>query len=121
MIGREESDHERAFVFHWRALAPDAPDYEREFHFHPTRKWRFDFAWPASMIAVEVDGGRWKAGGGKHASAEDYWKLASAAALGWKVLRFNGEMLTSDPAQCVELVLAALAYGKESQLEDKLL
>ena len=31
----------------------------KEFKFHPKRKWRFDYAFPFLMIAVEVDGGVW--------------------------------------------------------------
>lgn len=30
---------------------------EREFRFHPERRWRFDFAWPDVKVAVEIDGG----------------------------------------------------------------
>ena len=32
-------------------------EIEKEFKFHPKRKWRFDYAFPFLMIAVEVDGG----------------------------------------------------------------
>ena len=28
-----------------------------EYRFHPTRKWRFDYAWPENKIALEVEGG----------------------------------------------------------------
>jgi hypothetical protein len=35
---------------------------EREYKFHPTRKWRVDFAFPALKIGVEVEGGIWIAG-----------------------------------------------------------
>ena len=30
--------------------------------FHPVRRWRFDLAWPANMLAIEVDGGIWSNG-----------------------------------------------------------
>ena len=39
---------------------------EREYKFHKTRKWRFDFAYPDIQLAVEIDGGQWRAGGGRH-------------------------------------------------------
>ena len=29
----------------------------KEFRFHETRKWRFDYAFPSHKIAIEVDGG----------------------------------------------------------------
>ena len=32
---------------------------EREFPFHPTREWRFDFAIPQAHVAIEVEGGLW--------------------------------------------------------------
>lgn len=36
----------------------------REHRFHPARRWRFDFAWPELLFAVEVEGGIWT--GGRH-------------------------------------------------------
>ena len=32
------------------------PAPRRNFRFHPKRMWRFDFAWPSKMLAVEVEG-----------------------------------------------------------------
>ena len=65
---------------------------EREHRFHATRKWRFDFAWPAQMWALEVDGGTFS--GGRHvrplAYDRDCTKLNSALLLGWRVLRVTG-------------------------------
>jgi very-short-patch-repair endonuclease len=97
----------------WRALAPDAPLPESEYRFHPTRRWRFDFAWPAQRVAVEVDGGQWRAGGGRHNTDQDREKLNTAAAMGWRVLRFSHTALDTDPAGCVELVEAALIALRE--------
>ena len=39
-------------------------DMVREYRFHGTRKWRFDYAVPALKIAVKCDGGVW--GYGRH-------------------------------------------------------
>lgn len=100
------------FVTLWGALAPpDLPPPVAEYRFHPTRHWRFDFAWPARGVAVEVDGGQWKAGGGRHNTDADREKLNTAAALGWRVLRFSRAWLETDPAGCVELAAAALVLG----------
>ena len=67
----------------------------REYRFHPTRKWRFDCAWPLRMIAVEIEGGIYT--GGAHTRAkgfsEDCEKYNEATALGWRVYRFTGEMV----------------------------
>jgi len=33
------------------------PEPEKEYRFHPERRWRFDFCWPGFKLAVEVEGG----------------------------------------------------------------
>jgi very-short-patch-repair endonuclease len=69
----------------------------REHKFHPTRKWRFDFAWPDQKIAIEVEGGLFLAGGGRHnrgASMKgDMEKYNEAACFGWSVLRYTPDQL----------------------------
>lgn len=61
-----------------------------EYKFHPTRRWRFDWAFLAYMLAVEVDGGSWITGGGRHTRGvgfeRDCEKIAEAMCLGWRVL-----------------------------------
>jgi very-short-patch-repair endonuclease len=60
-----------------------------EYKFHPDRDWRFDFANPDLMLAIEVDGGVFI--GGRHSRGagmvKDFEKLNEATALGWRVLR----------------------------------
>ena len=69
---------------------------EQEYRFHPIRKWRFDFAWPASLVAVEIEGGTYRRG--RHVRPEGYAndceKYNSATAMGWRVFRLTGDMLT---------------------------
>ena len=69
----------------------------REFRFHPTRKWRFDYAIPALKIAVECDGGVWT--GGRHVRPQGYLrdmeKFNAAAELGWIVLKFTPQQLVT--------------------------
>ena len=65
------------------------PAPQRQYRFHVTRKWRFDFAWPAQRLAVEVDGGqfvmgRHGRGGALNAESE---KLEAALLLGWRVYK----------------------------------
>lgn len=64
----------------------------REYRFHPMRKWRFDFALPERMIAIECEGGIWS--GGRHTRGSgaigDMSKYNEAAKLGWFVFRFDG-------------------------------
>lgn len=72
---------------------------EAEYKFHDTRKWRFDYAWPDLKIALEVEGGVWKKGAGRHNRPSgfiaDIEKYNSAAILGWKLLRVIPQTLTS--------------------------
>ena len=86
------SKGEEAFALHCRVeeLSP-----EREYMFHPERKWRFDFAFPAQKIAVEIEGGIWNAGAhtrGRHFES-DAAKYNAAAKMGWRVLRYSTEMV----------------------------
>lgn len=74
---------------------------QREYRFHPVRKWRFDFAWPTIKLALEIDGGTW-AGKASHASgsgiARDMEKINEAILLGWRVLRSTSGMVKSGEA-----------------------
>jgi hypothetical protein len=90
------SPGEEMFALHCRAEFHPVNQPEREYKFHPTRKWRFDFAWPNQMIAVEVEGrGRHQSFGGFEADAEKY---NSAALLGWRVFRYTPAMVKSGSA-----------------------
>lgn len=66
-------------------------DCVREYSFHPTRQWRFDYAIPDLRIAIEIDGGIWI--NGRHNRASGYLgdmeKFNVAATLGWVVLKFT--------------------------------
>jgi very-short-patch-repair endonuclease len=103
-----KSKFEGQFRIAWRALTDGAPPPEQEYQFHPQRKWRFDFAWPVQLVAVEIDGGQWRPRGGRHNRDSDREKLNAAAVLGWRVLRYSGSML-DDPTSVVNEVLAALS------------
>ena len=71
------------------------PIPQPEFRFHPVRRWRFDYAWPASLIAVEVEGGAWTRG--RHTRGKgfiaDLEKYNEAQVLGWVVLRYTPDQL----------------------------
>lgn len=72
----------------------------REARFHHVRQWRFDFAWPARRLAVEVEGGEWVRGRHQRPKgfAKDTEKYNAAVALGWRVLRFTGGQVRSGRA-----------------------
>lgn len=59
-----------------------------EYQFHPSRKWRFDLAWPDARIYLEVDGGIWITGGHNRGAQilKDWEKRNAATALGWRGL-----------------------------------
>lgn len=101
----KRSVHEETFALHARIL-PVAP--VREHRFHPTRKWRFDFAFPDQKLAVEVEGGIFT--GGRHTRGagyrKDMEKYNAAAILGWRVLRFDGDIIKSGKA--IQIVREAL-------------
>jgi hypothetical protein len=73
------------------------PEPVREFKFHPSRKWKFDFAWTDINLAVEIEGGVWS--GGRHSTGVgftlDCEKYAEALCLGWRVLRVTGGQVKS--------------------------
>jgi very-short-patch-repair endonuclease len=81
--------------------------FEREYRFHPSRKWRADF-WvlkPWSLMSlsdllIEIDGGSWVAGRHTRGSGfeKDAEKLNAAAELGYRVLRFTPRMVESGEA-----------------------
>ena len=67
----------------------------KEYRFHPTRKWRFDYAFVNQKVAIEIDGGVWISGRHNRASGyvKDLEKFNAAAALGWVVLKFTPDQL----------------------------
>ena len=97
------------FSHYFEVLGQDLPTPVAEYRFAPDRKWRFDFAWPDhGKVAVEINGGRWQTGGGRHNTAGDCEKLQTAAALGWRVFPVLPEQLTNDPQAVFDLLREAL-------------
>jgi very-short-patch-repair endonuclease len=106
-----KTDKSDLFLHYWRLIA-QRPEPEREYRFDACigRKHRFDFAFVAELVAVEVDGGTWAPHGGRHATDADREKGNLAASLGWRMLHFSPKQLKDDPAYCVELVIKALEW-----------
>ncbi len=86
----------------------------KEFKFHPTRKWRFDYAIPVHKIAVEVEGGVWT--GGRHTSPKgflnDMEKYNTATLMGWRVFRTIPDELCTNAT--LQLLRKAIAYVAET-------
>ena len=97
----------------------DIPAPEFEYQFHPTRKWRFDMAWPflamlgqktdeTGGIAVEVDGGIWIRGGHNRGAQmkKDWEKANTAATMGWRILRCEPkDLCTKEFAEMAKISL----------------
>ena len=65
----------------------------KELQFDEHRKFRFDYALPDYKLAIEIDGGIWQEGGGRHNRASgwlvDQEKLNLAVSQGWRILHFT--------------------------------
>jgi very-short-patch-repair endonuclease len=120
-------------------LAAGLPEPEKEYTFHPKRRWRLDYAWVEIGLAVEVDGGihgrpvkchrckqevkrRLKDGrmvtvreGGRHNTGNgfeaDREKWAEAVIHGWHIVGVTSGMIEDGRA----LDLITRAYEKLSQ------
>ena len=80
----------------------------KEYKFHPTRRWRFDYAIPEHKIALEVEGGVWT--GGRHTSPKgflgDIEKYNTATLMGWRVFRTTPDELYK--LSTINLIKAAI-------------
>ena len=104
------------------------PVFLREYEFakYVGKKWRFDFAWvlpsrqdrPTFKLAVEIEGivmrmtkSREWVMGGRHGTIsgfkEDCLKYATAASLGWRLMRFEQTQVRDNVA--ISHVMRALA------------
>lgn len=101
--------------------------FEREYRFHPTRKFRADFAvgktlaWigdvhspaPAGIepILVEVDGATWTLGRHNHPTsiAKEYERTAAAAILGFRMIRATTEQV--EDGTCLRWIREALGMA----------
>jgi hypothetical protein len=94
------------------------PPPEFEVKFHPTRAWRFDVAWSSLKIAIEVQGGTWRAGrhsrgAGQH---KDWEKINEAQALAWAILQFDPQdVLAGRFVELVRRLLYLRALGKPAE------
>ena len=89
-----ESVGEAALIQQLRALKIE---FVQEFQFHTSRKWRADFHIKNTKLLIEVEGGIWS--GGRHTRGKGYLgdmeKYNTATMMGFQVLRFSTEQVTS--------------------------
>lgn len=106
--------------FEFQLRAHRLPEFVRQWMFakaEMNRRWQFDFAFLPYKLAVEIEGlvvrriGRELVVQGRHASItgfkEDAIKYASAAVLGWTVLRFEQSQVKDGTA--IEFTMRVLA------------
>jgi hypothetical protein len=86
------------------------PEPVAEFRFAAPRRWRFDWAWGESKVALEIQGGIFTSGRHVRGAAmlKEYEKLNTAASLGWRVLFVTPKQL-SEPAT-YELIKVAVTF-----------
>ena len=109
MPGRGGSKAEENLAFALEVLEISQP--VREYRFHAKRRWRFDFAWPAQLFAVEVEGVTRE--GGRHQRVEgfaaDLVKYEAAMIDGWTIYRCTAAMVNSGRAvEVISMMLAKL-------------
>jgi very-short-patch-repair endonuclease len=79
----------------WRVA--QGPPLEREVKFHASRRWRADFAHMESRTLIEIEGGIFLPGGGRHnrggGYAKDAEKYLEAVLAGWTVIRLTDKQL----------------------------
>lgn len=104
-----ESTLEREFDKYIRLFHLLPP--EKEVRFDHDRRFRFDRAYTAHRLAIELEGGVYS--GGRHTRGagfeRDCEKYNLAVLRGWRVLRFTGSMLRKDPAGCMTQIEEALS------------
>lgn len=119
-----KSRMEPEFLLIWREDFRSLPEPVHNYRFDPVRRWELDYAWPELLVAVELDGGTHKIGGGNHnrpaGQARDYEKANAAILDGWCVFRFNTPMWMDDRegkgrTACVHTV-AAMVMRRLEQL-----
>ena len=89
---------ESRFLLLWRVA--QGPPLEREVRFHTSRRWRADFAHMGSRTLIEIEGGIFIPGGGRHnrggGYAKDAEKYLEAVLAGWTVIRLTAQQLEVD-------------------------
>lgn len=91
----------------------------KEFKFHPVRKWRFDYAMPSALVALEVEGGVWT--GGRHINPKgflnDMEKYNTATLMGWSVYRTTPDDLYT--GKTLKLLKTAIFGSNQPEIGPK--
>ena len=94
-------------VLNGLAIELGIPKPVAEYRFHPTRRWRFDAAYPSHLIAVEYEGMS-----GRHQTwtgfIGDCQKYNAAAVMGWLLIRVTCKTMHTLP----DLLERAFTYRR---------
>ena len=103
-VARSDAEkHERAYFMH--VVAPLAeqgyPRPRPQALLIPNRRFRFDYAYIAARLAVEIQGQIWRKGGhtSGHGITRDAEKLNELACIGWRCLHITPEQIDSGEAK----------------------
>jgi hypothetical protein len=79
-------------IFKAANLPVPVPEYRFDLN---GRRWRFDYAWPDRLVAVEIDGGSWINGRHNRAAGflADMDKFNAAVRQGWRVLHYTPQTM----------------------------
>jgi very-short-patch-repair endonuclease len=109
------SKQEEAFAEEWKNYQDQFP-LEREFKFHPTRRWRADFVNHQHKWIIEVNGSGYAHGGTAKSLASDCERVRAMVELGYVYLPIEASMIDlrkKDPAKvaCEELIRVLKSRG----------
>ena len=101
---------EEAFGFWCRALRLPSP--QRNYRFHPKRRFEIDYAWPEYRIGIEIQGGIFIPAGGAHSRPmniiRDMTKHNLLLDAGWRVWHYTPkEAIDGIAVQHIDKVLRA--------------
>jgi hypothetical protein len=96
------------------------PAPRREYRFSTSRNFRFDFAWPALGVALEIEGGIWTQGAHTRGVGyvKDCEKYNLATLEGWRVFRVTERQLRDGSAYALLRVIlsAPIVYAPPRDL-----
>jgi very-short-patch-repair endonuclease len=115
-VKREEKTKQQFRLFLRLCDQENLTGWVVEHKFHPFRKWRFDIAWPAHRVAIEVQGGTFA--GGAHIRGKQYQadceKMRAAVILCWSVLAYTTDEIKHHPYAAISDLRILLGKGGES-------
>jgi len=96
--------------------AANGPALEKEYVFHPGRRWRADFAHIPSRTLIEIEGRIWIQG--RHNRAEGFLanieKYFEAELAGWTVFRLSERQLTLEAVERIVRFAGAFQAGQQT-------